>query len=257
MCFLFFLNSCISFDFKNYYTSLIDTNIIQPEYKLQQGEKPKVYFSRNLNQDILEIESQHYTRLGYSFLNGAEASDNEVRNAAINLAKEKGAKIALYNYYYTDTRGGSITLPSSQTSQHSGNIYSGGNSAYYSGTTITSGTSTINYNVRMYDFITVLFVPMSEYSPPIVLGFNWMPLTNEIRRESRTNIGLYVNVVYKNTPAYYSDIMIGDIIVNINDFDIYDINHMQQFFRTLNPGDKLTIKLLRNRENKIIEYNIK
>jgi hypothetical protein len=252
-----FLNGCVTSGFNNFYTSFVDSNTIPKEYKLQEGEDPKVYFSKNLDEDILEMESQHYVRIGYSYFNGPEASDSEVMNAAKNLAKNKGAKIALYNYYYTDTRSGSLTLPSIQTSQQSGNIFSGGNSAYYRGTTKTYGTSTTNYSIRRYDFVAILFVPMSENSTSIKLGFYCVPLTNEIRKNVGTNTGVYIPVVYKNTPAYYANLMIGDVIININGYDILDMNSMEQILRSMQPGDKMTISVIRNGEKKIIEYNMK
>ncbi|WP_062428652.1 PDZ domain-containing protein [Treponema endosymbiont of Eucomonympha sp.] len=252
--FAFFFTSCMSFS--GFYQAYYAENSIPEQLLLQNDEKPQVFYSSHINIDAAEIESEHYVPIGYASLNGPEYDSREkyqrylVQKAALKLCKEKRAKIALYSYAHTDTVNGSITLPTTQTSKSSGTIYSGGNSAWYSGTTTSTGSTATNYSVKRFDYAAILFIPLPE---PVRVGVNCVSLTNEMRTNIQRNTGAFVRVVYKNTPAYTANIVTGDVIIKMNDTVINNVEDISAFDRDLKTGEPVKITLVRNQKELVID----
>jgi len=248
-CIVFY--GCVTTKFSDFYTPYIDSNTIPAENKLKRGEEPKIILSNDILNDGIDILTNHYSCIGSTSFNGPK------ENIVPDIKKqclENGAKIALYQTEYTNT------------------IYNEPGPKNYTGTTGYNGQATVAdvfsaagdlvgamtaVDVKRYDYTVLYFVPLSESSPNIMLGFNSASLTNETKQKAGSNTGVYVTVVYKNTPAYYVNIMIGDVIIKINEYNIYDKDSMSQFIKTIKSGDKLAVTIIRDKVRNIIEYNIK
>lgn len=111
---------------------------------------------------------------------------------------KEGAKIALYTYAYTDTRSGAYTT------SYGRNVY------------------LHTYSIPRYDYFVVLYgsLPKSLIDYYSTVGLFVSDLTYEKRQEALCNVGAFVSTVYENTPAYYANMVRGDVITKINDINI-------------------------------------
>jgi hypothetical protein len=180
--------------FSKWYDSWIDINQFSNVITLKKGEEPQIIRSNDIDNDFFEIRSNHYSCIGDTGFNGP---DRDIVNDIKRQCRQNGATIALYSFNYTDTRYGS---------------------SYYKG----SGGS---YSTRRYDYQVYYFVPLL-YTFQLKFGIDGNDLSNKSRQEIGRNTGVYVNIVYKDTPAFYANIVRGDVIIRINN---YTINNHRDF----------------------------
>ena len=87
---------------------------------------PKVYGTsrKNFDEDIKRVRRDKYYMIGGAFFTGTSNSADDPKKAAI----EKDADIVLYykEYLNTTTSNTSMSVPDTQTSTHSGSVYSSG-----------------------------------------------------------------------------------------------------------------------------------
>jgi hypothetical protein len=249
--FVLFFNSCVTFS--KFYHSYYDGSSISEELLLQNGEEPQVFYSAHIDDDAAEMESKHYVPVGRAHYTdvGYSSFVSEVQKAALKLCKEKRAKIALYSYEYIGTENVTLALPTTQTSRSSGTIYSGGNSAQYSGTTTYKGTTNFGVKRPLWGYDVILFVALPE--PILRIGVACISLTNEMRTNIQRNTGAFVRVVYKNTPAYTANIVTGDVIIKMNDAVINNAEDISAFIRDLKTGEPVKITLIRNQKELVID----
>ena len=191
-------------DFRNKYKEL--------EF-LKEGEEPLVYSTDNFDRDILSLQSKRFFPIGQSNFNGGFEDETAVKEQA----KRIGAKIALYGWKYTNTQTNSGVLMLPKTNYSTTNLYGSVGGTMYSGTAYTqsSGTQMVPYSntQRRYDQTAVFFIK-SNY--PYDFG---TASSTEISRDERIKIGSFgikVNVIIENTPAFNSDLLIGDVIIGVN-----------------------------------------
>lgn len=168
---------------------------------------------------IAEAYARHgYGVIGFSSFNGAAGQSEQ---GAVEQGAKVGADVVVViSPQYTGTRSTviPITTPTSQTSYTTGSAtaYGSGGTAYVSGsaTTTTYGSQTnyIPMHTDRYDY-GALYLVKRKY----VLGANWRDLTDEERQEIQSNRGLYILSVVNGTPAFNSDILPGDILLEVND----------------------------------------
>ena len=240
------LSSCNSFS--DFYVPLFDAKMDKNLITLKQGEEPKILYSDNIENDYLEILSNHYACIGYTSVNGPEQSQSEFVNKIKQQCLENKAILAIYNRNYTDTRNGTISIPGQQTTTHSGSIYGSGGYGSYTGTSRTTTMNNYNYSVRRYDYLVYYFVPINS---KLKFGISHEDLNNESRQKYQRNTGAFVYVVYKNTPAFYANILRGDIIIRVNQYIINSANDLTNVLDKYKSGDTIEVELLRN-NNKII-----
>ena len=64
--------------------------------------------------------------------------------------------------------------------------------------------------------------------------------------------GLVITDVYQNSPAFFSGLLPGDIIVRINQIWATDNDRGMNIIANLSPGDSVKLDILRDGKRKII-----
>lgn len=206
---------------------------------LSSGQEPELYYSQNMYNDVREAKGRYYLKIiGVSEFNGAYESEENI----IAQAKNVGATLVICEIVYTDTETnqGIFFLPDFQTSRHSGSIYSGLDSAIYSGTSTTYGTQAVPYinSTRLYNQSATFLVEVTRRP---MFGALLADLTLEQRKTLGSNKGVLVDVVLHHSPAFNADIFPDDIIVQFNNREIIDMNH---FWRLLDAKPSSQTKIL-------------
>lgn len=236
--------------YKPYFKDSVDFNNKNPDAEfLKEGEEPKVYSTDNFDRDILSLKSKRFFPIGESNFNGELEDEIAVKEQA----KRVGAKIALYGWKFTNTQTNSGVLMLPQTNYSTTNLYGSVGGTIYSGTAYTqsSGTQMVPYSntQRRYDQIAVFFVK-NNYK----YDFGTAQST-EISREERIKIGSFgikVNVIIENTPAYKSDLLVGDIIIEINNHKINSYDNYGNLIDSCVSKGECLLKVNRDGEEKTI-----
>lgn len=258
---ILFINGCASSGYKDFYTRYYNDSDEEfrkkyPELEfLKEGEEPLVYRTNDFKKDMILLNSRRYFPIGKSSFNG----EFEGEKAIIEQAKSIGAKIALYEWKYTDTQtnSGVIMLPKNNYSTSTFNGNAGG--TMYSGTlnTQSTGTQMIPYTntQRRYDQTAVFFVKSNG-----IYNFGTAK-SYEISRDERINIGsngVKIRVIIENTPAYKSDLMVGDIVTEINSHKINNIDDYNKLTeKCVSSKNNCTLKVYRKGKEKNIIIKFK
>lgn len=179
---------------------------------------PRLERSNQTPQTINEAYSRHgYEAIGFSSFNSGH---NESEASAVKQGAAVGADLVVVlspKYTGSVTTSIPMTTPTSQTSYTSGSAtaYGSGGSvtAYGNSSTTTYGTKTtyIPMTINRQDFGAIYFVK-TKY----VLGASVRDLTNEERQQVQSNSGLYVVNIIDDSPAFASNLLVGDIILAID-----------------------------------------
>lgn len=221
-------------------------NILEDPRFIISTNEPKFVQGGDAEKDYIQMCENGYVCLGVSSFNAGSVN----QNAAIGHAKNIHADTVIVYNRYSHTVSGSMPLivPDTQTSTtfHSGNIYgTGGGYAHYSGTSYstTYGTRTtyIPYNVNRYDYFAAFWVK----AKPMQLGVHVDDLTDELRREVGSNKGVYIRIVVKDSPAFYNDLLSGDVIRRIGEVEVIDKIHFQKLIPEA-KGQKVELEIFRN-----------
>lgn len=218
-------------------------NVLEnPDVVIPTGE-PKIIQGSNIEnreKDDKQMMEDGYCLLGASCFNARDID----QKAALEQAKKIHADTVIAYQQYTDTFSGSmpVTLPDTQTSQHSGMISGYGGSAHYFGSSTTYGSKTIYmpYHIHQYDYYASFWV---KYKP-LGLGIYYDDLTDELRREIGSNKGIRIMLVVKGSPAFDNDLLVGDVIRKFNDIEVIDIVHYQNIIKET-KGQQIKLEILR------------
>jgi hypothetical protein len=192
-----------------------------PRVVLPIGD-PKIYRGADQDSDFILMSEMGYALVGYSSFNSGVIGNG----GAIETAKEVHASVIIIYSKYKETLTGSIPLvvPNTQSSMSSmnGTVTGNGGNGQFFGTasTTTYGTKTVEipYSNERFDYFASYWIKLK---PPI-LGLVVSPLTPGIRTQIQSNKGLLVRGVVKNSPAFESDIIPGDVLKKIGDIEIVD-----------------------------------
>lgn len=208
---IFLLTGCLTTTgFKDFYEPWKEEGTYPLESYLNENEIPQIIQTSEINNKFREISSNWYWCIGSSEFNGPELSSSEITKALTQLCLEKKAKLAIWSQRYTDTRNGVYSVP--HTNYH---YYTDANGFRRSYT--TTSYSSRSYNIQRYDFYAYLFVKIpDDYRIIYIPGFSVRDLTHTDRENYKQNTGCFINIVYKDTMAYYANLFHGDIITNIN-----------------------------------------
>ncbi len=231
------------------------TNGIDITKKIIITQNVEVRRGANFHSDARSMKENGYNIVGYSSFNASNVSDD----GAIKKAKEVHASVVILYSQYTDTQSGytPLTLPSTTTASTvlNGNVYnqrmgvtsySGVANTTYNG----SNTTYVPYSIANYDYGASFWV---KIKPPI-LGVFPKDLTPEMHKKRGNNKGLLVDVVIKDSPAFYSDILTGDIIETMGNDVIYDEN---SFYNLMAKYAGKEVEILITRDDKEIHKSIK
>jgi hypothetical protein len=234
------LNSCASLS--SFYKPYIDVKTLNDVVVLEPDAEPEVFLSNNLNNDIQDILSEHYYCIGCTSFNNCRISEKDVVSMIKRQCKAVGATLAVYNINYAGTEINTISLP--RTAYHRRFVYENHRLDAFSITERSTEWKDYTYKVRRYDYNVYYFVRFTSKSK-LRFGIEYKDLTSEIRRKYKRNKGVFVDVVYKRTPAFNENILVGDIIIKINGEDINNVDDIEKFLSKSNSGDLLEIELQR------------
>lgn len=255
LCALVLLSGCVS-GYKQFYTQIpgVTPEAIAATRAAPPPSEPEVQRSAGIP-DEEYLGRLGYAAIGYSSFNSGRV---ESESSAVAQARDVGADlVVIINPQYTNTVNSQIpiTTPTSQTSYTAGSAtaYGSGGSAtaYGSSTTTTYGSKTtyMPMSVRRYDYGAVYYVK-KKYS----LGVSWREFTSEERQIFKTNAGLYIRYAVKGTPAFYADILPGDILAAINGESIYGVEEAGELLRK-HAGEEVDLAIFRDGE--IIKKTVK
>jgi len=74
------------------------------------------------------------------------------------------------------------------------------------------------------------------------------------RQQRESNKGILIQVVIKNTPAFYADILNGDVVLKIGNIELFDVKTAQDAIAEY-AGKEVQIEIWRNGNN--INKNVK
>ena len=198
-----------------------------------------------------------YIVVGTSMFN---SGSNESERGAVDQGKAVGADLVLIFYpKYTGSVTSSVplTTPTTSTSYSSGSAtvygYGGPVTAYGNSTTTTYGSSTtyVPVTVNRSDYGAVYFVKMRT-----TLGAHFRDLNDSERQELQSNRGAVITIVIDDSPAFYSDILAGDVVLSIDGSPVVNTASILELLRN-NKGQKIVMKLSRRGKTleKLIQLN--
>jgi hypothetical protein len=252
---------CTASGHKTYYTQYIPIDSAnQSQYIfLAEGEEPKIFYTDNLNADAgdgIALRAKGYVALGMSRFNGPW----EGEAGAISKAKELGASVILMkaNYAKTETRSGTILLPNTQTTTNSSNINANSRTPYgnVSTTGTVTGMSTTNSTIAVpysntwdvYNQEAIFLVKLRKLPR---FGVHARELTPDDRARIEQNTGVMIDLVFDNSPAFYANVMIGDVLVSIDGNGVHNTEEGQELLRQIpESADKVIFEVIRNGEKK-------
>lgn len=222
----YILCGCTNAYQQSYIGRYTDTQLAtNPYLVLNTGEPeitPTVYADIKGQAQILQKKG--YVYIGQSSFNGLDANASDLRD----FAKKLGAFKVLMASQYSHTESGIIpvTTPETTTSYHSGTIddseYHGVSTRYGMTTTYMPFINTKN------DYCAVFFGKRK----PGRLGIEFAIPTEEQKQDLGSNQGIAITLVVEDTAAYRSDLMVGDIILEIFDKKIYSITEADELLQS-------------------------
>ena len=199
------------------------------------------YVNESNKKDKFEqLKSSGWVAIGESaFLGGV---DNDPKKHMIEHAKKIGATlvIAINNYKGTET----VT----KTTQEANNI----NTNYFGLYGQSIGNALTTYytpktTVSSYDKYQQNAVFLIKRTKKQKFGLQITDLTPKLRREIGRNTGVLVNIVFDGSPAFYANIMKGDIILKMDGVDARGGKELNRLMTQLDPSIKsLVFTILRN-----------
>ncbi len=208
-------------------------------------EDPSVIEGEDMQKDGIRMLEDGYALLGISSFNSPPVDENE----AVEHAKQihAGAVVLYSGFSHTKSGALPLTMPNVQTSSTSmsGSAYGSGGYANYSGmaNTTTYGTQTmmVPFSVNRYDYKAVFWIKRKGFR----LGVHVNPMTDEQRQALQSNRGLQIIAVVKNSPAFFADILRGDILRSIEGNETYDLETFKEAIRQ-NKGKAVSVIIYRN-----------
>ena len=246
------LTACVS-GYQQFYKPYVESNKLTNVELLQPGEEPKVYGSNDFEKDIRILRSKMYIPIGYSSFNGKYEDESKVKSQA----KRVGATVVLVNSQYTNTQTTTspLFIPNSSTTYSSGSVYGGGIYGGYSGTSTTYGTTVVPITTqqRRYDQTAVFFVKSTK---KLKFGVFINNLNDVQRRDLERNTGAVIEIVVEKYPAFYANVLPGDVLIKINGVDVRDAAHAMKLMSQINANDKTAaFTVIRNNKEKQIEID--
>ena len=254
---------CAQSGYKQFYKPYVDANTLPDVQLLKKGEEPQVFGTDDFDRDIKILRAKRYIVIGQSSFNGGY---EDTKNAA-EQAKTIGATIVLTNSQYTNTQTTTSTLflPDNKTTYHSGSVsgstsynsayggYLGSSNTYgsYSGSSTTYGTKAVPYTThqRRYDQNAVYLVKSTQ---KVRYGISVADLTPEKRSEIERNTGALIDIVLEDTPAFYANVMAGDILISVDGSNVRNAAHAIEVMKTSGNSEYSILKVLRNGKEKEI-----
>lgn len=199
-------------DWEKFYRPVVDMSQVIPS----TSEVEQIPFTGNFELDTDTMWRRGYTVIGYSYFN----SGNSKTKDALRLAKKLRARYIAIATELTSSQTSAvpITTPTTSTSYTSGtaNVFGTGGSATgtYSGTTTTTGTRTTYFpiTINRFDKMAIYYAEV----PKKGAGVMTRELNAQEVSQFETRRGFVIRSVRDGSPAYYADVLPGDIVLKIN-----------------------------------------
>ncbi|TVT78231.1 MAG: PDZ domain-containing protein [Denitromonas halophila] len=203
-----------------------------------------------------------YAKRGYAMIGNSMFNSGrpESEDSAVRQAQEVGADLVLIldpKHTGSVTTSVPITTPTTTTSYSTGRATAYGPqgtvNAYGSGTTTTYGTTT-NYvpmTIHRSNYGAVFFVKQR-----IGLGALSRDLNDDERQEMQTNKGAVIRLVVDGSPAFNSDLLVGDMVTAIDGVAVANAQAFVDLLRQ-RRGKLVSLSLLRRSQSieKSIQLN--
>jgi PDZ domain len=260
------LSGCVN-NFSRFYTAAtVSRNVTLSPY----SGSTQVFSSSDLQADGLKLAEQGYTRIGVaSFQTGGRVTLDQLRDQA----KEVGADTVLWSNRYLGSQqsvvpfmeyhpGTTSTTNTFGTVNANANVYGSSGyanvvgSANYNGysTTTTPGTFSTEMmpiTVQRYEYGATFWRKAKSF----VLGIYPTNLPDNVRQQLQRNTGVVVAIVVVDSPAFRANILPGDVVVKINDWDIYSAEQFPDVV-SMERGMASTVLVIRNGETKTIPVTL-
>jgi len=236
------ISGCVS-GYQQFYKSEIVENNIDDLELLQPGEEPKVYGTQDFEKDSKTLFPKNYRRIGHSSFNGRFEDESKVKEQA----KRVCASVVLINSKYTNTQTTTspLFLPNTSTTYISG--FGGGTTATTYGTMAVPITS----HQRRFDQAAIFFAKSTE---KLKLGVLLSDLTEEQRIEAERNTGAVISAVLDGSPAFNSNLLPQDIVIEIGGIVVKNGRHLQDILKSLDTSiGSVNFKIIRKSKLKDIE----
>jgi len=93
----------------------------------------------------------------------------------------------------------------------------------------------------------VIFLVEGKFQKKVGVGFQYSDLTEQERTTFGTNKGVIVDLVYKGTPAFYANLVRGDVVTHVDDQEVLDTESAQMFLLMHSDQKQpLSLTILRN-----------
>ena len=247
---ILFLTGCVTNPYSDYYNPYDRKTSSQIKKSEDSGLADPIIISiPDLeNKDDVENIFQKYVRKGYYLIGESNFNGPEVnKDDLLNHARSIGADLVLTNVKYLTTVSGTVplTLPTTNTTYHSGSI-TGDVFGSYSGTTTSYGTNTtyLPYQTNRYQYRAAFMVKIKTS-----LGIFFNDIDQSTRKLIGENKGVRIIVVVDNSPAFYADVLEGDIITSINDNIVRTPEQLQMLLdKTLVDKKPIDFEIFRNNQ---------
>lgn len=250
----FFLTGCTSGYTKFYQPFPYTQNLLENQRDgivfLADGQEPQIFTTDDIKRDVKKMISKYYIPIGASSFNG----QLEDKDSVISQAKNLKAVAVLYSWRYTNTQtnSGVLTLP--QTNYFSGtvNTYGSNGNAFSTFNGSTNGMVSTPYSItqRRFDQEAVYFLKDTKKGK-----FGILPV--ELSREQKVQIGRFgvlVDNIFEDSPVYKSNVLIGDIVIEVEGIAFQDLDHFYKLLKEFDTSKGVCHwKILRNGEEKSIE----
>lgn len=237
---ILFVAGCTSIS--EFYTPYLDPKTETGLITLRKGEEPQIFSTNDIFNDSLDIISNHYVCIGITEFNGRGRDITpDIRTQCL----DNGATVALYQMKYTNTvkheRG---------PRNYTGNTGYGGHATatdvFNSLGDVVGAAVVAAGPIDKYDYTVLYFVPMTT---KFKFGVQWEDLTYEMKQIVKRNTGAFVDMVYKNTPAFYANILRGDVIIRINEYNITNAAETEKILNLYQPGETIEVELIRDQQS--------
>ncbi|MEE4315533.1 MAG: PDZ domain-containing protein [Erythrobacter sp.] len=190
--------------------------IAEGAYVKSEGDPEKTPSTGDLDTDFGEMYRKGLVPIGYSFF---ESGNDQTRDGE-RWAKELGASHVIFGVDLQSTRNFAVplTVPNTTTSTTNGTAtaFGSGGTVFgnFNATTTTTGTRTSWLPVTKNRFAksAVYFAP----EPMFGAGIYTRQVSPEEMQALGTRFAIAVRFVRDFSPAYYADILPGDVILKVN-----------------------------------------
>jgi serine protease Do len=186
--------------------------------------------------DIRDLLRDNYGLIGYAGFQGPAQSQDKL----MYQAKRVGADIVCLSCTYLGSQQSAVPIIQYQAGQtyntttygtfnanaYGSGGYAYGNGNYYGNSTTTSpgtfNTQMVPVTIQRFQYEAGFF---RKCKTPI-LGTVPTELPPDLRQRLQRNTGVYVSLVKNDTPAFYANILEGDVILTINGQDVESVKDL-------------------------------